>query len=502
MKLFPGMSVSDLAAAAVASIGFAGWWLKYWPGHREKLRERCQHQIGELERLRVHLREDIKPWANEWGEDSHSHDWYNPGWHVRPFEWHPVESFNRVVMARDYPQELTAGLTRLEDAAKRFHTVLATQEAFRRRPPDTVLENLWPVVQASRGSGSALSAQAIAEAAPGLSFEGCGWLQDLYRGNREIHVVAIGRRGQADGLFETWRRAAEQIETTQRRLRAEGDPWWSWIGHVLAGIFGIVGLVFLIGLGWSLLDARRQSRPAALVPPHLDSASTSTQTDGVHALPADSQTVQGPITGLTPDQKELWSLDHPARIGCLVSSTTDQDSLIVMNSGYPVSKMSVDRLVFFDVQPYLRPGDARFVRYVVDDYYKDQLDGDYEGSQRVVYGFAPARGNLPLIHTISAGLQDSLTGRGFGWAGIEVGRAIRVVCWDMVGKRMEAHFWGADAAGQPPSHMKPIRRKEWEKLLAAADSVRKSGRTLKSGTTTRDADVQRVIRDCISAVTR
>jgi hypothetical protein len=205
-------------------------------------------------------------------------------------------------------------------------------------------------------------------------------------------------------------------------------------------------------------------------------------------------------TGLIAiQQKELSRLDHLPRISSFVVRSLDEDSLIVSNSGSPVRRMTVDRLVFFDVQPYSRPAEPKLVRYVIDDYYPDQLGPDYEGNQRLAFGRAQPRQNLKVVRGVTSALVDSLTRHGLGWAGIEVRRAIRVVYWDWLGTRIEEYFWGHAAAGEVPSQMERISRKRWRMLKASADSVRRTGRKLQCAATTLDSDTRRVVRECISA---
>ena len=494
MKLFPGMSAVNLIAAAFPAISAAaGWWFKLWPDRREQVRLRHRQQLEELENLRVRLRDDIAPWAgNEWDENSHSPEWYDPSFHVIAFNWEFVERFNRLVLAGEYPRQLTSDLRLIEELSLRFHESLAQQDLFRNQVANDVVHRVQTVVAASRAAGFALSDEALEAAVPDLRKEARDWLQELYRCNRRIHVDGIGRAGQAGGLHQVWSRARNKIETTQARLRAAGDPWWSWVGHVVAGILVLVGLLFLFDFGWSSLVGR-EAKPTTEVPSSSpDGASSRTKADTVSTPRANASTHE-----MTDGQKELWSLDHPVRVGCLVRMTDYTDSLVVMNAGFPVQDMRVTRLVFFYVRPYREPANAKHVRFLIGDYYRDELDGDYEGSQRVVFGLP---WNLELVRNATSGLVDSLNHGGLGYAGIEVGRAVKVLSIDRVGNQTLSYFWCIGPAGTEPSAVESISRKRWAQLAASADSIRKTGRVLTCGTKTPKADVERVIRDCIKAV--
>ena len=196
------------------------------------------------------------------------------------------------------------------------------------------------------------------------------------------------------------------------------------------------------------------------------------------------------------EQKELSRLDHLPRIECSV----DQDSLIVANVGAPVRRLTVQRAVVFDARPYARPESARLVRYVIDDFYAEQLGEDYEGNQRVAFGLSTGVPNTAFIRGITAALVDSLGRRGLRWAGIEVGRLVHVVYWDWLGKREEEYFWSTSPAYDTPATMERISRKRWQTISASADSVLRAGRVLRCRASSQNAVIQRLVRDCVEAV--
>jgi hypothetical protein len=211
----------------------------------------------------------------------------------------------------------------------------------------------------------------------------------------------------------------------------------------------------------------------------------------------------GGVTGLVAtQQKELSRLDHLPRLTCSVVRAGTLDSLIVSNVGSPVRKMKVDRLVLFDALPYARPDDPKLVRYVVDDYFADNLGADYEGNQRLVFGTAVPQGNASFTSAITSALVDSLSRRGLGWAAIEVGQGARVVYWDWLGTRMEEYFWGHGPAGDPMWSMDRISRTRWRQLSSTGDSLSRRGQRLKCATEPREEQVLRVVRKCVASVTK
>jgi hypothetical protein len=214
----------------------------------------------------------------------------------------------------------------------------------------------------------------------------------------------------------------------------------------------------------------------------------------------------GATTGLIAiQQKELSRLDHLPRIGCSISiplDGADQESLIVANTGSPVRTMSVDRLAFFDAQPN-RPGhDAKLMRYLLDDYYRDQLGGDYEGNQRMAFGLQGPRGNIPFVNALTASVVDSLSSHQLAWAGIEVYRVVRVAYRDWLGTRMVAFFEGTSRAIEPGGSMERISDRRWRQLASAADSLRKTGHSLRCVTMNRDSVIRSVALECIDAALR
>ena len=200
---------------------------------------------------------------------------------------------------------------------------------------------------------------------------------------------------------------------------------------------------------------------------------------------------------VSTEQKELSRLDHLPNVELSLRSGPDADNLVVANKGYRLRKMEVDSRVFFDVLPCIQPCErpAPLLRYIVDDYYRDVREGDYEGSQGRVYGLAQPSGTSDFLGSVSRALQDSLTLHGRRWQGIEVRRAIKVVYWDWVGVKEEK--WFSDERSQPA--FDPISRNDWKRYVVVADSLRRAHRRLLLGTVTPDADRQRVVDECVSA---
>ena len=284
MTLFPGSTWTDLATAAVACVSIAGVWWTFWPGHRERLRKRREKRLQRLLGLHVQL-QHIGHWAgNSYDDDVHRPEWYNASWSVNPFPWDYVENFNLLVVARDYPRALTRALVTLEAAARRFHDMLTDQTKFLTRAPKDI-GSRWPAaVAACEGKGGELTTQDLGGIS-NLTEEDRRWLADLYRRNKAIHVEGIGHHGR-EGLHEAWKAATSRLNETRAALQAGRDSRWRWVGHVLAGIFASLGLLFLVDFGWSFLALHRAStvtQTAARA--KADSVRLSTPPDtGVRAL--------------------------------------------------------------------------------------------------------------------------------------------------------------------------------------------------------------------------
>lgn len=279
MTWFTDTMWTTVATAAVVCISPAVAWLTFWTNHREKLAEQRRHRLDDLDSLRAEL-DVIRHWAStEYDDQSHDPAWYNASFGVREFPREYVERFNRRVMTGEFPGDLTAAVVRLEAAARRFHDMLVEQTVYRRGAPQDIGLR-WPaVVAASVDQRTQLTGEALANIA-GLTDEDRRWLTELYRRNKDIHVVGIGKAGDPDGLHDAWRSATTTLATTQTRLQAGRDPRWVLVGHTLAGIFVFIGLLLLFDFGWSFVNARRHP-PAA---------------DSTRSAPADtSKTIPGKV---------------------------------------------------------------------------------------------------------------------------------------------------------------------------------------------------------------
>lgn len=293
----------------------------------------------------------------------------------------------------------------------------------------------------------------------------------LLRRARQLRVALPSQRPRAPRNFH-------------ELSEAEGDENW-WLGHVL--------------YQWNLTaEGESRLRMAIRVEEKAQRETAAFWFSTITTPLAVLTGLVGAIAVLiSTQQKELSRLDHMPKIECTVAG----ERLTVANTGSRVKKMTVDRQVFFDVRPCVQPCSttAPLVRYVVDDYYRDLVEGDFEGSQRLEYALAGPPGNSALLGKVSGLLQNRLPPRGFDWRGIETGVAVRIVYWDWVDTRMEEHYWGTSPTGVTPTPLVRVSRQKWKRLVAVADSLRRQGRSLAASTKTPDADAQRVLRECIAA---
>jgi hypothetical protein len=260
MRLFPGSTWTDLATAAVACVSVAGVWWTFWPGHRERLRERREQRLQRLLGLHVQFQE-MGEWAStSYDVSVHNPEWYNAAWYVNPIPWGYVENFNRLVIARDYRKDLTEALVTLERATRHFHDMLAEQAAFRGGAP-TDIALRWPAAKAAAAAKGAELAMHELTALPAFTDEQSRWLAELYRRNKAIHVEGIGNTGSV-GLHAAWSDATARLHEARASLQAGRDSRWRWVGHVLAVIFALLGLLFLADFGWSLFTQHRSTRAA------------------------------------------------------------------------------------------------------------------------------------------------------------------------------------------------------------------------------------------------
>jgi hypothetical protein len=185
--------------------------------------------------------------------------------------------------------------------------------------------------------------------------------------------------------------------------------------------------------------------------------------------------------GYTGEQKELARVSQRPIFGCEVTLIElGQDSLIVVNSGGPESKVRIESAVYFVVVPAIdSAGQARRqgseVRCLVRDYYRDRLSGDYDGSTRRVFGRVFPTLNYAFCGALADQVKGALGGVGLTYGGLYVERVIKVESWDTVRHHSVAYFTGLSSWAGLEVHCDRISDQRGRELLSVRDSLGAAG---------------------------
>lgn len=71
------------------------------------------------------------------------------------------------------------------------------------------------------------------------------FLSEVYLANKAIHVEGIGNISSESSLYSTRNIAAEELEKAFKKIPKLRASQWSFIGTLLASIFGLISLTYL-----------------------------------------------------------------------------------------------------------------------------------------------------------------------------------------------------------------------------------------------------------------
>ena len=226
--------LKDLITAAAVSLSPAGAWAAFssnWSWKENERRQALRTRLFELKQELNH----IAHWAQtEYTDDAHGDNWRNPQWAVNDFPTHKIQEFNHTVDASGVGRPLVEAMVRFEASIARFRALLVRRQHF-----------IW------QGGGSALLGPeyglAPETADPSFPFRvSTAWLDEVYNLSKEIHVRGIGTPQSSEGLHVTWKQATTEVERETARMGKAAQPWFMWLGHILATIVGLVGVGFLV----------------------------------------------------------------------------------------------------------------------------------------------------------------------------------------------------------------------------------------------------------------
>jgi len=231
----PVSLLKDMITAASVSLSPSVAWATFaasWNTRRAERRIALRARFFEVKEELDH----ISHWAQtQYTGESADSNWRNPLWSVHNFPTEKIEQFNRTIDPSAAGKALSEAMIKLEASIARFRALLVEHQRF-----------VW------QGGGQALLTPAYGLAPetndPTFTFRvSTAWLDRMYQLNKAIHVKGIATASDPEGLHANWKRADAETASAISRTGRASQPWFMWLGHVLAGVLGVVGLGFLVG---------------------------------------------------------------------------------------------------------------------------------------------------------------------------------------------------------------------------------------------------------------
>jgi hypothetical protein len=189
-------------------------------------------------------------------EDLH---WYDPNRAVRLIPTPVLKEFNTTVPPEEFGRGLSDALVKLEGSLRRFHEHLGEQYAFLERLDEEDSHSRERIRTCLELAGLAEGRRRLTDAElddlRGISHTDRQRMREYYALTKDIHVRGIGTAG-GDGLYEHLRAARAEWTTTRARVVKGGGRSAFWVGHVLALVIGVIGVLLLGWLGvavWRML---------------------------------------------------------------------------------------------------------------------------------------------------------------------------------------------------------------------------------------------------------
>ena len=229
--------LKELLTGASIGLSPAVAWLTFITSWNQK---KQQHDAS-IRRSLIELKDEIDHignWAQSvYTSDSDAEEWTNPFWRVLDFPSSRLSAFNTEYSPSDVGRDLSDALVKHGVSIAAFRKLLNQHKRF-------VKEGMDRYSKPDPNDPSKFIFKPPAD-----------WVSELCRLNKKIHVQGIGDESSNLGLHATWNAAYSELEKMLARPMERRKPNRMWIGHILALILGIVGLIFLIAL---ILELYRQ----------------------------------------------------------------------------------------------------------------------------------------------------------------------------------------------------------------------------------------------------
>lgn len=248
-----------LITGAVACLLPAVTWATFCATRRDRQAERRSSQLRMLTALDAELAH-IENWGGtQYGDTTEDLHWYDTNLAVRPIPTPILKEFTTTVPPEEFGKGLSDALVKLEGSLRRFHELLVEQHAFLERldrEDSHSRERIRTCLRlAGLGDGHRQLTDGEIGELRGISLTDKQRMRDYYALTKDIHLRGIGTEG-GSGLYEYLRAARGEWRATRARIVKGGGHGAFWIGHVLALVIGVIGLVLLGGVGvvaWRML---------------------------------------------------------------------------------------------------------------------------------------------------------------------------------------------------------------------------------------------------------
>jgi len=239
-------TLKDLITVAVLCLSPSAAWLTLcfnWYTKFDEIRASRRRTLASVGEEINH----IQLWTGAGYDDATStRDWYNPTFGILDFPSEKIHEFNAVPEPEQFGPEIVDAVVALEASIDRFRAfVRRAQDWASSVTPDTKRNVMDTMEFEPAGAFGWRVREFKANAVEALSVSDRQWLQELYRRNRDTHVEGIGNAEKPEGLFANISSAASRLEIANERLERPIRPKRFWIGHIVALVLGLIGILFL-----------------------------------------------------------------------------------------------------------------------------------------------------------------------------------------------------------------------------------------------------------------
>ena len=235
----------DIITITVLCLSPSVAWANFWSRWKERSDEVHFKKRYELKEILSEL-EIMGNWASsEYGESAHSDVWYDPYFHVNPFQYENIKNFNYREETAIFGEKIFTKLQPLEKAINKFFNLLYQHREFYQSCDATFLNRIvHKISEEKRRTEQDRVNPLTIQGSNQLTPEEIVCVKRFYELNKAIHVQGIGTKRDPESLHSTFNEVFTFVRETLKKLKPK--VYFIWAGHVLAVILFIIGIIFLI----------------------------------------------------------------------------------------------------------------------------------------------------------------------------------------------------------------------------------------------------------------